>query len=92
VRTSDGEIACDAVFVYVGLDPNTDFLAGGLALDDEGRIPTDSRLRTELPGVLAAGDLRSDTLFQAASAAGDGAAAAKAAHRYLSDGIWRNGG
>lgn len=92
VRTSDGEIACDAVFVYVGLDPNTDFLAGGLTLDDEGRIPTDSRLRTELPGVLAAGDLRSDTLFQAASAAGDGAAAAKAAHRYLSDGIWRNGG
>lgn len=92
VRTSDGDVACDAVFVYVGLDANTDFLGGGLALDDEGRVPTDSRLRTELPGVLAAGDLRSDTLFQAASAAGDGAAAAKAAHHYLSDGIWRNGG
>jgi thioredoxin reductase (NADPH) len=92
VRTTGGEIACDAVFVYVGLDANTDFLAGGLALDDEGRVPTDSRLRTELPGVLAAGSLRSDTLFQAASAAGDGATAAKAAHRYLSDGIWRDGG
>ena len=92
VRTADGEIACDAVFVYVGLDANTGFLAGGLALDDDGRVPTDSLLRTALPGVLAAGSLRSDTLFQAASAAGDGAAAAKAAHRYLSDGVWRNGG
>jgi thioredoxin reductase (NADPH) len=80
------------VFVYVGLDANSDFLAGGLALDDDGRVPTDTRLRTQLPGVLAAGSLRSDTLFQAASAAGDGATAAKAAHRYLSDGIWRDGG
>jgi thioredoxin reductase (NADPH) len=92
VRTAGEEIACDAVFVYVGLDPNTDFLDGGLALDEHGRVPTDTQLRTELPGVLAAGSLRSDTLFQAASAAGDGAAAAKAAHRYLSDGIWRDGG
>jgi thioredoxin reductase len=35
--------------------------------------------------------VRSDTLYQAAIAAGDGAAAAKSAHRYLTDGTWRNG-
>jgi len=92
VRTSNGEIACDAVFVYVGLDPNTEFLNGGLALDELGRIPTDGRLRTELPGIFAAGSVRSDTLYQAAIAAGDGAAAAKSAHRWLSDGMWRDGG
>ena len=60
--------------------------------DADGRVPTDNHLRTELPGVFAAGSLRADSLYQAASAAGDGAAAAKAAHRYLSDGIWREGG
>lgn len=91
VRTADGEIACDAVFVYVGLAPNTDFLDGRLALDADGRIPTDAQLRTELPGVLAAGSVRSDTLYQAAIVAGDGAAAAKSAHRHLLDGTWRNG-
>jgi thioredoxin reductase (NADPH) len=92
VRTSAGDIPCDAVFVYVGLDPNTELLNGGIALDGDGRVPTDNHLRTELPGVFAAGSLRADNPYQAASAAGDGAAAAKAAHRYLSDGIWRDGG
>jgi thioredoxin reductase (NADPH) len=92
VRTTGGDIDCSAVFVYVGLEPNSGFLDGGLTLDGDGRVPTDGHLRTELPGVLAAGSLRSDTLFQAASAAGDGAAAAKSAHRYLTDGAWRNGG
>jgi thioredoxin reductase (NADPH) len=45
-------------------------------------------LRTELPGVLAAGILRSDSLGQAAGSIGDGATAAIAADRYLSDGFW----
>jgi thioredoxin reductase (NADPH) len=92
VRTTDGDIACDAVFAYVGLEPNTGFLNGGLALDAEGRIPVDGLLRTELPGVFAAGSVRGAAMYQAASAAGDGAAAAKTAHRFLGDGIWREGG
>ena len=92
VRTTAGDIPCDAVFVYVGLQANTGFLNGSIALDGEGRVPADAHLRTELPGVLAAGSVRGDASFQAASAAGDGAAAAKSAHRYLSDGIWRDGG
>jgi thioredoxin reductase (NADPH) len=91
VRTTAGEIACSAVFVYVGLAPNTDFLDGSLTLDGEGRVPTDVRLRTDMPGLLAAGSVRSDTLYQAAIASGDGAAAAKSAHHYFIDGTWRNG-
>jgi thioredoxin reductase (NADPH) len=91
VRTTAGDIACSAVFVYVGLAPNTDFLDGRVSLDGDGRVPTDAQLHTDLTGVLAAGNVRGDTLYQAAIASGDGAAAAKSAHRYLIDGTWRNG-
>ena len=58
-------------------------LAGVLALDEDGRIPTDVWIRTELPGLFAAGDVTADSAGQAISAAGDGATAAVAAHRYL---------
>jgi len=77
-----------AVFVFVGMEPCTSYLDGFIALDDEGRVPTDDRLRTRVPGVLAAGDIRSGSAGQAASAAGDGVSAAVAADRYLRDGQW----
>jgi thioredoxin reductase (NADPH) len=75
-------------FAYVGLEPNTAFLQGHLGLDAAGRIPTDIWMRTALPGLLAAGDIRSDSAAQAISSAGDGATAAIAANRYLEDGSW----
>ncbi len=71
------------VFVHVGRLPNTELLQGVLALDEDGRVPTDLWMRTELPGLLAAGDVRAGAAGQAISAAGDGATAAVAAHRYL---------
>jgi thioredoxin reductase (NADPH) len=71
------------LFVYVGLVPNSGFLGGILALDEDGRIPTDVWMRTEQPGLLAAGDVRKDSASQAITAAGDGATAAIAADRYL---------
>jgi thioredoxin reductase (NADPH) len=82
------ELELGGVFVYVGLQPNTELLADRLELDDDVRVPTDATMRTELPGVLAAGILRQGSLGQAAISAGEGAAAAKAAHRYLTDGSW----
>jgi thioredoxin reductase (NADPH) len=94
VRTRDqasgetSEIELGGIFVYVGLQPNTELLADLLALDADGRVPTDPTMRTELPGVLAAGILRRGSLGQAAISAGEGAAAAKAADRYLTDGSW----
>jgi thioredoxin reductase (NADPH) len=84
--TSDLELG--GVFIYVGLQPNTELLADLLELDEDGRIRTDPAMRTELPGVLAAGILRRGSLGQAAISAGEGAAAAKAADRYLTDGSW----
>jgi thioredoxin reductase (NADPH) len=75
----------DGVFVHVGRLPNTACLEGVVALDTGGHVPTDIWMRTELPGLFAAGDVRANAAGQAASAAGDGATAAVAAHRYLAD-------
>jgi thioredoxin reductase (NADPH) len=84
VHLRDGTtLQAAGVFVYIGLEPNTDFLRGAPRLDESGHIPTDVWLRTELPGVFAAGDVRSNSASQAITAAGDGATAAIAAHRYL---------
>jgi thioredoxin reductase (NADPH) len=75
--------ACRGVFVYVGLEPNTAFVRGVLALDPAGHIETDINMHTSLAGVFAAGDIRAHSVAQLAAAAGDGATAAIAAFRYL---------
>ena len=82
------EVALSGLFVYVGLVPNTDFLTPWLSLDPAQRIPTDVWMRTERPGLFAAGDIRRDSASQAIAAAGDGATAAIAAHRYLDERRW----
>jgi thioredoxin reductase (NADPH) len=76
----------DGVFIYVGLDPNTAFLRGLLALDGSGHIETDVNMRTSVEGIFAAGDIRRFSVAQLAAAAGDGATAAIAAVRYLARG------
>jgi thioredoxin reductase (NADPH) len=94
VRTrtaTDGTVAdleLAGLFVYVGLRPETAWLNGMLELDPSGRIPTDETMRSRLPGLFAAGTVRSGSAGRAASAAGDGAMAAVAADRYLTDGTW----
>jgi thioredoxin reductase (NADPH) len=71
------------VFVCAGLEPNTAFVRGTLALDAAGHIETDIAMRTSVEGIFAAGDIRSGSVAQLASAAGDGATAAISAFRYL---------
>lgn len=71
------------VFVYVGLEPASSWLAGLVDLDPGGHIETDLMMRTSRPGIFAAGDVRSQSACQLASAVGDGATAAVAAFRYL---------
>ncbi len=77
-------LAVSGVFIYVGLHPSTDYLRGLLPLDEEGRIYTDERMQTEIPGIFAAGDIRRNSPRQAISAAGDGATAALSAEKFLS--------
>ena len=87
--TTDGEqhtIAIDGVFVFVGLNPNTEFLqSSAIELDDQRLIKTDAHLQTTMPGVFASGDVRSGATMQIASAVGEGASAALAIREYLED-------
>jgi len=70
-------------FVFIGLDPNTEFIKGQVDLDDRGLIATDMGFQTSMPGVFAAGDVRSGSTKQLASAVGEGAAAAIGIRQYL---------
>lgn len=81
---SPTEFATDGVFVFIGLKPNTGFLAGsGVELDEVGLIKTDNHLATNIPGVFASGDVRSGATMQIASATGEGATAALSIREYL---------
>jgi thioredoxin reductase (NADPH) len=78
------EFETDGVFVFIGLMPNTQFLKNsGVELDEVGMIRTNEQLETSLPGVFAAGDVRSGATMQIASAAGEGATAAMMIRKYL---------
>ena len=78
------EFPTDGVFVFVGLDPNTKFLAGsGVELDENRFVKSDARLMTNVPGVFVAGDVRSGSTLQIASATGEGATAALMIREYL---------
>jgi thioredoxin reductase (NADPH) len=70
-------------FVFIGLDPNTEFVKGVVDLDDRGLVLTGMGLMTSMPGVFAAGDVRSGSTKQLASAVGEGAAAAIGIRQYL---------
>lgn len=81
-------LEASGVFIYAGLTPNTEFLGGLVPLDARGQIVTDLRMRTRVPGILAAGDVRAESARQLVTSAGDGATAALAAVAYLRDGRW----
>ena len=72
-----------AAFVFVGLDPNTQFLRGSMDLDDRGFIVTNDVYATSIEGVFAAGDVRSGATKQVGSAVGEGIAALLSVRRAL---------
>ena len=76
-------IDLSGIFIYIGLDPNTDYLQDILPLDNAGHIPTDIWMSAPVRGIFAAGDIRQNSAAQLVSAAGDGATAAIAARRYV---------
>jgi thioredoxin reductase (NADPH) len=74
------------LFLFIGAEPNTDWLAGsGVTLDEKGFIVTggSNPLATNLPGVFAIGDVRSGSVKRVASAVGEGAQVVAALHGYL---------
>ena len=61
VTEEKSQVQLAGIFIYAGLEPNTELVKSLLRLDKDGRIPTDAWMRTELPGLFAAGDLRADS-------------------------------
>jgi thioredoxin reductase (NADPH) len=72
-----------AVFVFIGMKPNSAFLGDAVERDAGGFIATSATMETSLPGVFAAGDVRSGSTKQLGSAVGDGIAALLMTRRYL---------
>lgn len=77
------QVACDGLFVAIGLIPENDAFADLADLNRWGYFDSDEKCETKTPGVYVAGDCRSKTVRQLTTAAGDGAVAALAACRYI---------
>lgn len=84
LKTNDtSSIKVNGLFIYVGFFPVTKFLPDGIETDKQGFLITDTEMRTSVPGIFAAGDVRSKLCRQVITAAGDGATAAQAAFVFL---------
>jgi thioredoxin reductase (NADPH) len=85
------DYACDGVFIFVGMVPNTGFLKGFVELTEKGFIKCDcAYLRTSVPGVFVAGDCRIGAAMQLATAVGDGVVTAMMLKQYFRDPNWWN--
>ena len=86
VQTGDVRtLPVGAVFIFIGQTPNSHLLKGLVELDEGGHARVDLRMRTTVPGLFVAGDLRVEAARQLVSACGDGATAALAAEAYLAE-------
>ncbi len=84
IKTGDKkELPVDGCFLWVGIVPNTHFIADAVKLDEYGFVIADLNMETSVPGVFAAGDVRNTPLRQIATAIGDGAIAAFTAENYI---------
>ena len=84
VKTGEERVIdLDGLFIFIGYSPVADFVPAELKLDKAGFIETDVEMRTNLPGIFAAGDIRSKLCRQVTTAVGDGATAANSAFLYL---------
>ena len=86
VKKRGGEeekISCDGIFVSIGREPSTSLFAGEIQLDESGYVVAGEDTKTSIPGVFAAGDVRTKELRQVITAASDGATAAHMAGEYL---------
>ncbi|MDD5337848.1 MAG: thioredoxin-disulfide reductase [Dehalococcoidales bacterium] len=84
VTNEESNLDVSGVFVAVGSQPATGYLKGLVTLDAVGAIVTNEKLETNVPGIYAAGDIRSGSIRQVVGAAGDGAVAAINAGKYIS--------
>lgn len=88
ITTLENLVDLSGLFVYVGLEPNSDLVRGLVKLDTAGHMPVNIWMETELPGLYAVGDIRQNSASQLASSAGDGATSAVGAFRYIRSKGW----
>lgn len=79
------EHAFGGVFIYVGLDPVSDFTKDLQIQDESGWIVTDDHMKTSVAGVFAVGDVRQKDLRQVTTAVGDGAIAGQETYKYITE-------
>lgn len=89
---AETDLAASGVFACVGLVPNTELCRALVPLDATGRVVVDAAMRTPVPGLSAAGNVRQSSPHRAAAAMGDGVTAAVAVERYLATGDWGDPG
>ena len=79
VAGTERDLDVEGLFVAIGIQPRNQLVADQLQLNSAGHIQVDAFMRTSLPGVYAAGDIRNTPLRQVVTAVADGAVAATAA-------------
>lgn len=73
----------NGVFIYIGLDPNTEQFLGLSITDSEGYVLTDEKMETNISGLFAVGDVRKKELRQIATAVGDGSICGTSVYNYI---------
>lgn len=81
----ESQLATDGLFVYIGHEPNTDYLRGFIALRDSGYVDVREEIYTDVAGVFAAGDVSDEVYRQLGTSVGAGTRAAMAAERWLAE-------
>ena len=85
VTGEDGVLETDGVFVFIGHIPNNEILEGKFELDEDGHLITDRRMRTNVPGVMAAGEIMDKVFKQVATSVGQGCSAAMQTEKFLAE-------
>ena len=88
VTNLDTVVDLSGLFIYVGLEPNSDWLGSVVKRDRAGHIEVDVSMETSVSGIFAAGDIRQNSVSQLISSAGDGATAAISAFKYIRGMNW----
>lgn len=85
VTINGNNISCEGLFIYIGLDPNIDYLKNLNLENDKGYILVDKDMKTNLEGIYACGDSIKKSVYQIITAASEGAIAATSVEKYLRD-------
>lgn len=84
VKTGEiSDILADGIFIYIGMNPQTDSFKSLGIVDESGYITTNEHLETTIPGIFVAGDVRTKEIRQVVTATSDGAIAAQSAYKYI---------